>query len=145
MNISQEGIDLIKSFEGLKLEAYKCQAGIWTIGYGHTKNVKDKDIISNSQADCFLVQDLYFIEQSINQLVKVELNQNQYDALCSFVFNVGVLAFNQSTLLAKLNMGNYIGASNELERWNKITVDGIKQSSTGLTNRRKAEKNLFNK
>lgn len=145
MNISQEGIDLIKSFEGLKLEAYKCQAGIWTIGYGHTKNVKDKDIISNSQADSFLVQDLYFIEQSINQLVKVELNQNQYDALCSFVFNVGVLAFNQSTLLAKLNMGNYIGASNEFERWNKITVDGIKQSSTGLTNRRKAEKNLFNK
>ncbi|WP_334324719.1 lysozyme [Gilliamella apicola] len=145
MNISQEGIDLIKSFEGLKLEAYKCQAGIWTIGYGHTKNVKDKDIISNSHADCFLVQDLYFIEQSINQLVKVELNQNQYDALCSFVFNVGVLAFNQSTLLAKLNMGNYIGASNEFERWNKITVDGIKQFSTGLTNRRKAEKNLFNK
>lgn len=145
MNISQEGIDLIKSFEGLKLEAYKCQAGIWTIGYGHTKNVKDKDIISNSQADCFLVQDLYFIEQSINQLVKVELNQNQYDALCSFVFNVGVLAFNQSTLLAKLNMGNYIGASNEFERWNKNIFDDIKQFSSDFTNRRKVKKSLLNK
>ncbi|MCX8738420.1 MULTISPECIES: lysozyme [unclassified Gilliamella] len=144
MIISEKGLELIKSFESLAVKAYKCPAGIWTIGYGHTKNVKENDRISQAQAECFLMQDLYPVEQSINKLVKVKLNQNQYDALCSFVFNVGVSAFNQSTLLAKLNIGDYLGASKEFCRWNKITVNGVKQSCIGLANRRQAEEDLFN-
>ncbi|OTP88172.1 hypothetical protein B6D12_00005 [Gilliamella apicola] len=83
------------------------------------------------------------IEQSISQLIKVELNQ--YDVLFSCVYNVGVLTFNQWKLLAKLNVDNHIGASNEFERWNKNIFDDIKQFSSDFTNRRKVKKSLLNK
>ena len=140
MNISEKGKILIKSFESLQLKAYKCSANVWTIGYGHTNNVKSSDIITKKQADCFLMQDLYEVERTINRLVKVKINQNQFDALCSLVFNIGVLAFNKSTLLAKLNTGDYVGAAEQFRRWNKVNNVVM----VGLVRRRQAEEDLFN-
>ncbi|WP_294966489.1 lysozyme [uncultured Gilliamella sp.] len=140
MIISKNGLDLIKQFESLQLKAYKCSANVWTIGYGHTKNVKEGDRISQDQANCFLMQDLYSVEWAIVRLVKVKLNQNQFDALCSLIFNIGISAFNKSTLLAKLNTGDYVGAAEQFRRWNKVNNVVM----AGLVRRRQAEEDLFN-
>ena len=140
MIISKNGLDLIKQFESLQLKAYKCSANVWTIGYGHTKNVKEGDCISQDQANCFLMQDLYSVERAIIRLVKVKINQNQFDALCSLIFNIGISAFNKSTLLAKLNNGDYVGAAEQFRRWNKVNNVVM----AGLVRRRQAEEDLFN-
>lgn len=140
MIISKNGLDLIKHFESLQLKAYKCSANVWTIGYGHTKNVKEGDRISQDQANCFLMQDLYSVERAIVRLVKVKLNQNQFDALCSLIFNIGISAFNKSTLLAKLNKEDYVGAAEQFRRWNKVNNVVM----AGLVRRRQAEEDLFN-
>ena len=140
MIISKNGLDLIKHFESLQLKAYKCSANVWTIGYGHTKNVKEGDRISQDQANCFLMQDLYSVERAIIRLVKVKINQNQFDALCSLIFNIGISAFNKSTLLAKLNTGDYVGAAEQFRRWNKVNNVVM----AGLVRRRQAEEDLFN-
>lgn len=140
MIISKNGLDLIKQFESLQLKAYKCSANVWTIGYGHTKNVKEGDRISQDQANCFLMQDLYSVERAIVRLVKVKINQNQFDALCSLIFNIGISAFNKSTLLAKLNNGDYVGAAEQFRRWNKVNNVVM----AGLVRRRQAEEDLFN-
>lgn len=105
MNISRNGIEFIKKEEGLVLNAYLCPANVWTIGYGHTNSVKKGDKITEEQAEDFLVNDLLYSERIVNKMVKVKLNQNQYDALVSFVFNVGSGNFINSTLLKKLNAG----------------------------------------
>lgn len=118
MNISKNGIDFIKKEEGLVLNAYLCPANVWTIGYGHTNGVKKGDRITEEQAEDFLVSDLLYSERIINKMVKVQLNQNQYDALVSFVFNVGSGNFINSTLLKKLNAGaNSDEICVELRRW----------------------------
>ena len=140
MIISKNGLDLIKQFESLQLKAYKCSANVWTIGYGHTKNVKEGDRISQDQANCFLMQDLYSVERAIVRLVKVKINQNQFDALCSLIFNIGISAFNKSTLLAKLNKDDYVGAAEQFRRWNKVNNVVM----AGLVRRRQAEEDLFN-
>lgn len=143
MNISPAGKNIIKEFEGLRLKAYLCSASVWSIGYGHTRNVKRGDVINESQADCFLMQDLYLVEQQINTIVRVKLTQRQYDALCSLIFNIGVYHFSKSTLLAKLNSGDYIGAAMEFKRWNKACVKGKLTVLTGLIRRRQKEEALF--
>ena len=140
MIISKNGLDLIKHFESLQLKAYKCSANVWTIGYGHTKNVKEGDRICEDQANCFLMQDLYSVERAIIRLVKVKINQNQFDALCSLIFNIGISAFNKSTLLAKLNKEDYVGAAEQFRRWNKVNNVVM----AGLVRRRQAEEDLFN-
>ena len=140
MFISNKGLDIIKHFESLQLKAYKCSANVWTIGYGHTKNVKEGDRISEDQANYFLMQDLYSVERAIIRHVKTEINQNQFDALCSLIFNIGITAFKDSTLLNKLNNNDFNGASNEFKRWNR--VNGIVMR--GLIRRRQAEQDLFN-
>ena len=139
MKTSNNGINLIKEFEGCKLTAYKCPAGVWTIGYGHTKNVKQGMKITNEHATNLLKDDLKTYEGYVNKYVKVKLNQNQFDALVSFTFNCGGGALKSSTLLKKLNKGDYTGAANELLRWNKAGGKVL----AGLTRRRKAEKTLF--
>lgn len=139
MHISNNGIDLIKQFEGCKLTAYKCPAGVWTIGYGYTKNVKPDMKITSSKATELLIDDLKTYESYVNKYVKVKLNQNQFDALVSFTYNCGGGALKSSTLLKKLNKGDYTGAANELLRWNKASGKVL----AGLTRRRKAEKALF--
>lgn len=139
MNISTIGLGLICEFEGMRLDAYRCPAGIWTIGAGHTKGVKEGDKITEAQARDLLREDVRWVEAAIDKLVKVPLTQNQYDAICSFVFNVGEFQFGSSTLLKKLNAGDYEGARNEFQRWNKAAGKEL----PGLTRRRKAEAELF--
>lgn len=138
---SQNGINLIKEFEGCRLTAYKCPAGVWTIGYGHTNGVKSGQKISQQQAESFLAEDIKKFESGVNSAVSVSLNQNQFDALVSFSFNCGIGALKSSTLLKKLNAGDYNGASNELLRWNKANGKVLE----GLKRRRNAEKALFDK
>lgn len=137
--LGEKGLALIKSREGCKLKAYTCQAGVWTIGYGHTGDVKPGQTITQKQAEELFKKDLKKYVNAVNKLVKVSLTQNQFDALVSFTYNVGIGAFQNSTLLRKLNAKDYAGASNEFARWNKAggTV------SNGLIARRKEEKALF--
>ncbi|MGR2663680.1 lysozyme [Chromobacterium haemolyticum] len=140
MKTSDAGITLVKSSEGLKLVAYKCPAGIWTNGYGHTgPDVTPGMVITQAQADALLARDLERFEAGVARLVKVPLNQNQFDALVSFSYNLGLGALQGSTLLRLLNAGDYAGAAAQFPRWNKA---GGKELP-GLTRRRTAEQSLF--
>jgi lysozyme len=139
MKTSINGLNLIKNFEGLRRQAYKCPAGIWTIGYGHTTDVNVGDVITEMQAISLLSQDVAESERAVNQYVHVPLTQNQFDALVSFVFNLGVGDFRSSTLLKKINAGDDDGAAQEFGRW--IHVDG--KTLPGLVRRREAERVLF--
>jgi lysozyme len=139
MKTSQKGIDLIKHFEGCELNAYKCPAGVWTIGYGHIKGVQEGDVITEQQADEMLVEELNEYENYINTLVTVPLNQNQYDALVSWVYNLGSSNLQASTLLKVLNAGDYDNVPEQIMRWNKAGGKALE----GLTRRRQAEADLF--
>ncbi len=139
MNISETGIELIKKFEGCVLKAYKCPAGVWTIGYGHTSKVIEGQVITQMQAEEFLKQDLKQFETVLKNLVKVEINQNQFDALVSFCYNLGTGNLKSSTLLKLLNKGDYNEAAEQFDRW--VYAGGKKLS--GLVRRRAAEKELF--
>lgn len=141
---SQRGIELIKQFEGLELEAYQDIAGVWTIGYGHTgSDVQPGMRISERDAEELLKRDLKPREDAVQRLVSVALNQNEFDALISFVYNVGVGAFQGSTARKRLNRGDRVGAADALTWWNKATVGGVLREVLGLTRRRAAEKALF--
>jgi GH24 family phage-related lysozyme (muramidase) len=139
MKINDAGLKLIKSFEGLHLNAYLCSAGIWTIGYGHTRNAVEGSVITELEAEKLLLEDLQDAQSAVDSLVTVELNANQYSALVSFIFNVGFGAFFESTLLKMLNDGDYQGAADQLLRWDKVG----KQKVPGLTRRRVLERRLF--
>ena len=131
---------LITRFEGLKLKAYKCPAGVWTIGYGHTKNVHSRLTITKVEALVFLKSDVLSVAALVTALIKPKISQNQFDALVSFTFNVGAYNFSESTLLKKLNMGTPISAiAAEFGRW-VYSKDII---LTGLIRRREAERELF--
>lgn len=144
MRISETGIDRLKRHEALRLEPYRDQAGHWTIGYGHKlKPGEWWDRITEQHAEDLLRADLAEAEQAIADLVTVPLTQGQYDALASFVFNVGVSAFRNSTLLRKLNAGDYAGAAAEFPRWKYVTQGGEKVVSDGLLSRREREQQLF--
>ena len=140
-----KGIELIKQFEGCKLQAYICPAGKPTIGYGHTNNVRMGDTINQLLADKILEDDYAECEKAVKSLVKVPLTDNQLGALCSFVFNLGRGALLGSTLLRKLNTGDYRGAAHEFERWvySKDPKTGVRIVLSGLERRRKAERMLF--
>lgn len=139
MKTSVEGLALIKKFEGLELEAYKCAAGVWTIGYGHTKDVQEGDVWSESHADHMLEVELEEFEGYINDNVTVALSQNQFDALVSWVYNLGPANLKASTMLKVLNSGDYEGVPAQIKRWNKAGGKVLK----GLIRRREAEALLF--
>lgn len=140
MNISKNGIELIKRFEGCRLSAYRCPAGVWTIGYGHTgSNVRAGLQITQEQADNLLKQDLTVHCNNVSKLVKVPLTQNQFDALVSFEYNVGYGAFASSTLLRLLNQKKYKESAEQFARWKYAG----KKVLAGLIRRRQAEKDLF--
>jgi lysozyme len=139
MKTSDKGRELIKAFEGLRLEAYKCAAGVWTIGYGHTRGVNQGQKITQQQADDYLIEDLEIFENGVSRLVTVSLNQDQFDALVSFAFNLGIGALSKSTLLKKLNAGKYEEVGDEFLKW--VMAGGKRR--LGLVRRRKQEKNLF--
>ncbi len=143
MAINSAALSLIKRFEGLRTTAYLCPAHIPTIGYGHTRTVKREDVgkkkITEKEAERLLAEDLKRFEADVSRLVKAQINENQYGALVSFVYNIGPGAFAGSTLLRKLNAGDVQGAAKEFERWNK----GGGKVLNGLVARRAAEKDLF--
>ncbi|CAI1124561.1 lysozyme [Serratia ficaria] len=139
MNISERGLALIKHFEGLRLAAYRCPANVWTIGYGHTAGVQPGNVITEREADSFLRLDIAESVRAVNRLVKVPLTSNQFDALVSFVFNLGAGSFLASTLLKKLNTGAYTEAADEFSRW----VNAGGKLLPGLVRRRVKEKELF--
>ena len=139
MRISSKGIDLIKSFEGLRLEAYLDSVDVPTIGYGHTRKVQLGQTITAEQAESFLMEDIHEFELAIQRLVYVPLSQNQFDAIVSFTFNVGIGNLKRSTLLKKLNAGNIAGAANEFNKW----VYAGKEKLKGLVKRRDKERLLF--
>lgn len=139
MTYTQAAVDLIKSFEGCVLKAYTCPAGKPTIGYGSTEGVRLGMTISRPQAEQMLSGHLAKITPEVAKLVKTKLSQNQFDAVVSFVYNVGVGNFKSSTMLRLLNSGDISGAAAEFPRWNK--ADG--KELPGLTRRRKAEQALF--
>lgn len=144
MQTSEKGIALIKQFEGCKLTAYQDSVGVWTIGYGWTQPVDGKPIragmtIKQETAERLLKTGLISYESDVSLLVKVGLSQGQFDALVSFTYNLGARSLSTSTLLRKLNAGDYAGAADEFQRWNKAGGKVL----TGLTRRREAERALF--
>ena len=139
MKTSQYGIDLIKHFEGCVLDAYKCPAGVWTIGYGHTKDVQPGDSWSEDHADHMLLVELEEYENYVNTAVNVPLSQNQFDALVSWVYNLGNGNLTSSTMLKVLNSGDYAGVPAQILRWNKAGGKVL----DGRTTRRQAEADMF--
>lgn len=143
--INEEGLQLLRQWEGLRLEAYQDVAGVWTIGYGSTAGVREGQVITTMEALRRLKIDLYGAEHSVETLVEVPLTDNQFSALVSFVYNVGREAFKRSTLLKKLNKGDYASVPLELAKWTKAKVNGKLQYVDGLANRRAAEAGLWAK
>ena len=140
--INQAGLWHIQSWEGCKLTAYKDIAGVWTIGYGSTgKHVKPGMKISPEEAEDLLRRDLDRFEKRVDTLVKVPLSDNQFAALVSFDFNTGAL--HKSTLLKKLNAGDYKAVPSELMKWVKAKVNGKLTTVKGLQNRRASEAEMW--
>lgn len=144
MDISESGYSIIREFEGFKDKAYKDTGGVWTIGYGTIKYpngtpVKQGDTCTVSQAEAWLKHDCKWVDACLDKYAKVKLSQNQFDALASFVYNIGETAFRTSTLLVKLNSSDYVGAAGQLDRW----VNDNGKRIQGLVNRRAKEKKLF--
>ena len=146
MSTSPSGIDLICNFEGKRLVAYDDGVGVWTIGFGTTIypngiKIKKGDTCTESQAKAYMTNDLKKFENTVNDVVKVPINQNQFDALLSLAYNIGSTAFKNSTLVKKLNAGDILGAADQFNVW--VNAGGKRMQ--GLVNRRKAEKELFKK
>jgi len=139
LSTSSAGIDLIKKWEGFRSKAYLCPAQVWTIGYGHTKTAKPGDSVTKLKAEQMLKQDLHIYEHAVRTIVKVPLNQNQFDALVSFCYNVGTNAFRNSTLVKQLNLKQYSTVRFQLSRWNKANGRIL----PGLVSRREDEGSLF--
>ena len=144
MSVSNKGVDLICEFEGKRLAAYDDGVGVWTIGFGTIKypdgnRVKKGDACTLEQAKEYMRHDLIEFEHTVNSSVKVPLNQNQFDALVSLAYNIGSNAFKSSTLVKKLNTGDYQGAADQFNVW--INAGGKRMQ--GLVNRRDREKLLF--
>ena len=139
MEISKEGLALIKKFEGFEAHAYKCPAGVWTIGYGHTKDVQRGDEWSQSHAEYMLEVELEEFCEYINDMVKVDLEQYQFDALVAWVYNLGPTNLRESTLLKVLNQGDLEDVPHQIKRWNKAGGRTLQ----GLVRRREAEALLF--
>jgi lysozyme len=139
MNISKEGIDLIKHFEGCRLEAYEDAVGVPTIAYGRIKDVKMGDSCTQAQAEAWLDEELHEYEGYINDAVTVALTQNQFDSLVSWVYNLGPSNLKSSTMLKVLNKEQYADVPEQIQRWNKAGGKVLE----GLTKRRNAEALLF--
>ena len=140
MKTSEQGINLIKQHESFRAEAYRCPAGVWTIGYGHTGEIKPSDKITEPEALQLLRQDVETAEKAVSALVKKPLNQNRFDALVSFVYNTGSGNFANSTLLKKINHNPDDPAiATEFRKW----VYGGGRQLPGLVTSRESESNLY--
>lgn len=141
--INAAGYELVKEFEGLRLRAYLCPAGVWTIGYGHTIGVREGDLITELQADQHLDIDLDWAEGAVTSALKIGATDNEFAAMVSLCFNVGEAGFRGSTVLRLHNAGDHAGAARAFAMWNKATVDGKLIELPGLTRRRLAEASLY--
>lgn len=139
MEYSKNGLKLTEQMEGVRLVAYQDQVGVWTIGDGHTKDVKEGDTCTKEQAEQWLLEDVQEAVDAVNRLVTVDLTQNQFDALVDFTFNLGSGNLAHSTLLKLLNSGDYAGAAQHFKDWDR--AGGVVRS--GLLRRRLAEADLF--
>ena len=140
--INERGLSIIKECEGLRLEAYVCPAGKLTIGYGHTLGVKEGDKITQEQAEQFLKDDVKSACLRLEHLEDVEsirLNDNQFSALTSFIYNLGIYKFQTSTMMKYLIIGDNNAAADEFDRW----VFSKNKILPGLVKRRAMEKELF--
>ena len=139
MKTSQKGIDLIVSFEGLKLKAYKCPAGVWTIGVGHTAGVTEGMEITIKEAYKLLRMDLELFEAAITKYITVPVNQNQFDAMVSLCFNIGRAAFRTSLVCRATNRKSFVEAAEAFGNWRSVGGRPL----PGLIRRRAAEKALY--
>jgi|TARA_R110002167_G_scaffold55830_9_gene158573 lysozyme len=145
MKINETGLNLIKTFEGFRSEPYFCSAMVATIGYGSTWSFDGSRVtlshpsIDETEAEELLLREIRNSERAIDRLIQIELNENEFSALCSFVYNLGSGNLQSSTLRAKLNRSDYEGAANEFPKWRRAGGKVLK----GLVLRRKMEKNLF--
>jgi len=140
MRISPAGLALIKACEGFRGRAYRDGSGVWTIAWGHTQGVRDGDRCDRAQGEAWLAQDLAWAEAAVRRQIAMPLSQRQFDALVSFVFNLGPGALANSTLRRKLNAGDYWGAAAEFPRW---VHDATGAVAPGLVTRRARERALF--
>lgn len=144
VDILEDAANFIKRFEGFRSEAYQCPAGIWTIGYGTISGVTPTMKVTPSQAENLLKRDIIKFNEGLKRLgCNTILNPNQHIAILDFIYNLGLGAFQRSTLRMKLLRQEYDSAANELLRWNKALVNSVMQPLRGLTIRRGAEYQLF--
>lgn len=143
MKTSQKGIDLIKEFEGFRKEAYLCPGLVWTIGYGHTKGVRQGDVITEREAEQFLRENLQDAEDIVDRMITAEIDQNQFDALVSLVYNIGSGNFHDSTIRRLINEGCL--DIRKLEHAWKMWKKSRGKTLSGLIRRREAEFNLYKK
>ena len=143
LQASRAAIDLIKRFEGYRRTAARLDDGRWTIGYGHTKTARQGVEVSEADAEALLIYDLMEVAGAVNALVYTPLNQNQFDALAAFVFNIGVSGFRGSSVLRRINEGALLQAACAMEMWRKADLDGERIVVDALVRRRAAEKYLF--
>lgn len=138
--INDAGLGIIMRFEGCKLKSYKCPAGIWTIGYGHTgADVYEGLVITQAQAERLLVKDLEKFCKAVGDMVKVDITENQFSALVSLCFNIGAGALTKSTLMRRVNASDFHAAAAQFDLWNKAGGKVLE----GLCKRREAERLLF--
>lgn len=139
MQMSDQGVEFLKKWEGLRLEAYQDGGGRWTIGYGHTGDVRPGETITRQEAEDLLIEDVGWAEDAVSRMITLPLSQKEFDALVSFTFNVGAEAFRTSTLRSVLNAGLRLQVPEQLCRW--IYDNG--QMIHGLARRRVAESQMF--
>jgi lysozyme len=142
VKVNNAGLELIKKYEGLRLKVYTCPAGILTVGYGHTgPDVRSGQTITPEKAAELLAADVEKFERGVAGLLRRAVTENQFSALVSFAYNLGLGNLGKSTLLKKLNDGDFTGAAAEFGKWNKAAGRVL----PGLTARREAERTLFMK
>lgn len=140
LSLGKNGLELIKNFEGCVLKVYLDAIGLPTIGYGHLiKPGESFTKITQKEAEDLLKSDAQIFVDGVNKLLEVKVTQNQFDALVSIAFNIGLGNLKSSTLLRLINAGDYKGAADQFPRWNKAGGKVL----NGLTNRRNAERDLF--
>lgn len=146
-SVSPACIALVKVHEGFKARPYLCPAGKLTVGYGHRlysdAEAKRHGFVNEEQATALLIRDLAHVALDLGSILQVQVNQAQFDALCSFVFNIGQRHYAQSTLRQKLEASDFDGAADELPRWVYGRVRGVKTQLPGLVKRRAEERALF--
>ena len=139
MKISEDGLELIKKFEGCETTAYQDSVGVWTIGFGHTKGVEEGQTCSIEDAESMLADEMDEYEGYINNMVKVELQQHEFDALVAWVYNLGPTNLGESTMLKVLNGGQFDRVPEEMNRWTRAGGKILE----GLVRRRQAESLMF--